>query len=67
SGTANFPDTAEYWLFGISPLSFGAIGAILNFAVAFAVSYATKAPPLHIQELVESVRSPRGAGGAIDH
>jgi cation/acetate symporter len=67
SGTANFPDTADYWLFGISPLSFGAIGALLNFIVAFIVSYATKAPPLHIQELVESVRSPRGAGGAIDH
>ena len=67
SGTANFPDTAEYWLFGISPLSFGAIGALLNFIVAFIVSYATKAPPLHIQELVESVRSPRGAGGAVDH
>ncbi|MDN3399570.1 cation acetate symporter [Psychrobacter sp. APC 3426] len=67
SGTANFPDTEEYWLFGISPLSFGAIGALLNFIVAFIVSYATKAPPLHIQELVESVRSPRGAGGAVDH
>ncbi len=67
SGTANFPDTAEYWLFGISPLSFGAIGALINFAVAFAVSYATAPPPAHIQELVESVRSPRGAGGAIDH
>ncbi|MGP9689870.1 sodium:solute symporter family protein [Psychrobacter sp. AOP22-C1-C5] len=67
SGTANFPDTEEYWLFGISPLSFGAVGALLNFIVAFAVSYATKAPPLHIQELVESVRSPRGAGGAVDH
>jgi cation/acetate symporter len=67
SGTANFPDTAEYWLFGISPLSFGAIGALLNFIVAFAVSYATAPPPAHIQELVESVRSPRGAGGAVDH
>ena len=67
SGTANFPDTAEYWLFGISPLSFGAVGALLNFIVAFIVSYATKAPPLHIQDLVESVRSPRGAGGAVDH
>ncbi|MGO1282947.1 sodium:solute symporter family protein [Psychrobacter sp. AOP31-E1-50] len=67
SGTANLPDTAEYWLFGISPLSFGAVGALLNFIVAFIVSYATKAPPLHIQELVESVRSPRGAGGAVDH
>lgn len=67
SGTANFPDTEEYWLFGISPLSFGAVGALLNFIVAFIVSYSTKAPPLHIQELVESVRSPRGAGGAVDH
>ena len=67
SGTANFPDTEEYWLFGISPLSFGAVGALLNFIVAFAVSYATAPPPTHIQELVESVRSPRGAGGAIDH
>ncbi|GAA0803380.1 sodium:solute symporter family protein [Psychrobacter piscatorii] len=67
SGTANFPDTEEYWLFGISPLSFGAVGALLNFIVAFAVSYATAPPPVHIQELVESVRSPRGAGGAIDH
>jgi len=43
------------------------IGALLNFIVAFIVSYATKAPPLHIQEFVESVRSPRGAGGAVDH
>ena len=49
------------------PLSFGAIGALLNFAVAFAVSYGTKAPPREIQELVESVRYPRGAGGAVDH
>ena len=67
SGTANFPDTEEFWLFGISPLSFGAVGALLNFIVAFAVSYATAPPPTHIQELVESVRSPRGAGGAVDH
>ncbi len=67
SGTANFPDTEEFWLLGISPLSFGAVGALLNFIVAFAVSYATAPPPTHIQELVESVRSPRGAGGAVDH
>ncbi len=67
TGTANFPDTEEFWLFGISPLSFGAVGALLNFIVAFAVSYATAPPPAHIQELVESVRSPRGAGGAVDH
>ncbi len=47
--------------FGISPNAFGAIGALVNFAVAFAVSKATPAPPDHIQDLVESVRVPRGA------
>ena len=67
AGTANLPDTAEYWLLGISPLSFGAVGALINFIVAFAVSSVTKAPPAEIQALVESVRYPRGAGTAIDH
>lgn len=67
AGTANFPDTAEHWFMGISPLSFGAIGALINFTVAFVVSAMTKAPPQEIQDLVESVRYPRGAGGAIDH
>ena len=67
AGTANLPDTAEYWILGISPLSFGAIGALINFTVAFAVSMMTKAPPIEIQELVESVRYPRGAKGAVDH
>jgi len=66
-GTANLADTPANWVFGISPLSIGAIGAIVNFAVAFAVSNATEEPPVEIQELVESVRYPRGAGQAQDH
>jgi len=66
-GTANLPDTVEHWVLGISPLSIGAIGAVVNFAVAFAVSRATAEPPKEIQELVESVRYPRGAGAAQDH
>ncbi|MEC9407650.1 MAG: sodium:solute symporter family protein [Pseudomonadota bacterium] len=66
-GTNWFPNTAEYWLFGIQPESFGAIGAVLNFAVAFAISRVTQAPPAHIQELVESVRIPRGAGLPTGH
>lgn len=60
-------NTPENWLFGISPLSFGAIGAMINFAVAFGVSAVTAPPPVEIQELVESVRYPKGAGGALDH
>ncbi|SFX23713.1 sodium:solute symporter family protein [Marinospirillum alkaliphilum] len=66
-GTNMLPNTADNWLFGISPLSFGAVGAMINFAVAYAVSYSTEAPPQEIQDLVESVRSPKGAGAAVDH
>ncbi|MCA0914689.1 sodium:solute symporter family protein [Marinobacter nauticus] len=66
-GTNNLADTPENWVLGISPLSIGAIGAIVNFAVAFAVSKVTAEPPVEIQELVESVRYPRGAGTAQDH
>ena len=66
-GTNNLADAPENWVLGISPLSIGAIGAIVNFAVAFAVSKVTAEPPVEIQELVESVRYPRGAGTAQDH
>ncbi|HSG52769.1 MAG TPA: cation acetate symporter, partial [Rheinheimera sp.] len=66
-GTNTFENVQANWLFGISPLSFGAVGALINFAVAFAVSSATKAPPQHIQDLVESVRYPKGAGAATGH
>ena len=66
-GTNILPNTPDAWLFGISPASFGSVGALFNFIVAIVVSNATQAPPKHIQELVESVRVPRGAGGAVDH
>lgn len=66
-GTNTFENVQANWLFGISPLSFGAVGAMINFAVAFVVSSMGKAPPQDIQDLVESVRYPRGAGKAIDH
>ena len=66
-GTNNLADTPDNWVLGISPLSIGAVGAIVNFAVAFVVSNATEEPPVEIQELVESVRYPRGAGQAQDH
>ncbi|HAF43381.1 MAG TPA: cation acetate symporter [Gallionellaceae bacterium] len=47
--------------FGITPEAFGAIGALVNFGVAFLVDKFTKEPPEHIQHLVEAVRTPRGA------
>jgi cation/acetate symporter len=63
-GTATYANTPDNWLFGISPLSIGTVGAVINFAVAYAVSLATEAPPQAIQDLVESVRTPKGAGAA---
>ena len=66
-GTNMLPNTPDNWIFGISPLSFGAVGAMCNFVVAFLVANATEAPPQAIQDLVESVRYPKGAGGAVDH
>lgn len=53
--------------FGITPEAFGAVGAGVNFIVAFIVDKLTKEPPAHIQEMVESVRVPRGAGAATGH
>jgi cation/acetate symporter len=55
------------YLFGIPPTAFGPIGALINFAVAYFVSMATQAPPQHVQDLVESIRVPRGAGVATGH
>jgi len=53
--------------FGITPEAFGTIGALVNFAVAFLVLKVTAPAPDHIQHMVEDVRVPRGAGGAVDH
>jgi len=66
-GTALLPNTPDNWIAGISPLSFGTVGAVINFIVAYAVMKVTKEPPVEIQELVESIRVPRGAAGAVDH
>ena len=47
--------------FGITPEAIGAVGAMVNFAVAFLVDKVTKEPPEHIQAMVEAVRIPRGS------
>ncbi len=66
-GTNNLPNTPDNWLLGISPEAFGAVGAMINFAVSYIVSKVTAEPPEHIQHLVEDIRVPKGASGAIDH
>ncbi|MDE0520972.1 MAG: cation acetate symporter [Boseongicola sp.] len=62
-GTNSFTD-ADPLLGTIKSTSFGAIGAAINFAVAYLVAGMTREPPLEIKDLVESVRVPRGAGAA---
>lgn len=47
--------------FGITPEAIGAVGAAVNFAVAFLVDKVTAEPPAHIQAMVEAVRIPRGS------
>jgi len=66
-GTNLLPNTPDAWIFGISPAAFGTIGALFNFLVAYLVSNATADTPQEIQDLVESVRVPRGAGVATAH
>ena len=57
---------ANWWL-GISPEGIGALGMVLNFAVAIAVMWVTRPTPPEVRELVESIRIPRGAGSATGH
>jgi cation/acetate symporter len=66
-GTNNLPNTADSWFLGIQPESFGAVGALINFAVAIAVAKVTAPPPEHIQHLVEDIRIPKGAAAAVSH
>ncbi len=66
-GTNTFPNTPDNWLLGISPEAFGAVGALINFIVATLVSKVTTEPPADIQDMVEHIRIPKGASGAVDH
>ncbi|GAB3371483.1 cation acetate symporter [Spongiibacter taiwanensis] len=67
ASTAFLGDMQPNWFLGIEPNAFGAVGAVVNFAVAFAVSAMTKEPPQSVQELVEHIRVPVGVNAAQDH
>ena len=60
------PPSSEWW-FGISPEGFGTIAMIVNIVVSVVVSRATAPPPQEVQDIVEDIRLPKGAGAAIDH
>lgn len=59
--------TPEEWWWGISPEGFGTVAMVVNLVIAVVVSRLTEAPPAEIQELVEDIRIPRGAGDAQGH
>lgn len=59
--------SGTYKMFSIEATGIGTIGMVLHFVVAYVVSRATAAPPQEIQDMVESIRIPRGAGAAVGH
>jgi cation/acetate symporter len=60
-------NTAEHWWFGISPEGIGTLGMGFNFIVANLVSRMTAPPPDEVQDMVEDIRIPQGAGGSYHH
>jgi cation/acetate symporter len=60
-------NSAEYWLWGISPEGIGAIGMLLNFVIAMTISHLTARPPATAQALVDNIRIPGGAKAAKNH
>jgi cation/acetate symporter len=67
-GTSFLGGFEPNWFFGISPNAFGAVGAAINFAVAFAVCKVTGPAPIEIQQMVDNFRTPAGGvNAAHDH
>ncbi|MFV0477048.1 MAG: sodium:solute symporter family protein [Parahaliea sp.] len=67
ASTSFLGDMSPNWFLGIEPNAFGAVGAVVNFAVAFTVSRITAEPPASVKELVAHIRIPVGASEAHDH
>ncbi len=59
--------TEKDWWLGISPEGFGTVAMLLNFTVAVLISKFTPEPPEDVQEIVENIRIPNGAGKATAH
>jgi cation/acetate symporter len=57
------PSKSQWW-FGISPEGFGSLAMLLNFIVSITIMKFTPAPPKEVQDIVERIRIPSGAGEA---
>jgi cation/acetate symporter len=55
-----FPElnTADNWLFSISPEGIGFVGMLLNVSVSLIVSSLTSPPPKEVSMMVEEIRQP---------
>ena len=63
---ASLPGSDEWW-FGISPEGFGTVAMLINFIVSLVVCHLTSPPPQDVQDIVENIRIPSGAGEATGH
>ncbi len=61
------PRPSSEWWFGISPEGFGSVAMVVNVVVALVISRVTKPTPDDVQEIVENIRIPSGAGEAQTH
>lgn len=67
-GTEFLGDMGPNWFMGISPEAFGAVGALINFTVAFVILKLSGPAPQEIQDLVTNFRTPHGeVAAAHDH
>ncbi|MFK8052205.1 MAG: VC_2705 family sodium/solute symporter, partial [Woeseiaceae bacterium] len=67
ASTSFLGDMPENWFFGIEPNAFGAIGAAVNFIVAFAVCRMTAPPPPEVDALIDRIRAPGDVGNPVSH
>ncbi len=56
--TAFLGNMEPNWFLGIEPNAFGAIGAIVNFSVAYLVAKKNPEPPIEVKEMIERIRLP---------
>ena len=63
-GKAAVAELKSRWWFGISPEGFGTIAMLLNFGVSLVVNQFTSGVPKSVQQMVEKIRIPSGAGKA---
>jgi len=63
-GKAAVAGLKSRWWFGISPEGFGTVAMLVNFGVSLVVNQFTAGVPESVQQMVEKIRIPSGAGKA---